>query len=147
MLAAALTIWLMFSLWMIAPFIRAPGAIATTAMALAVAELVALLVWSYSDTCEGAACTGLAQAAGAAARTDIPILAALFVVLALVRLRAARALTPVRPRRAARRSAHRPGGGRPRPAAGGTWRGAARRPAPASRCPAGRGRRAAPGSC
>ena len=84
MLAAAITLWLMFSLWMIAPFIRAPGAIATTAMALAVAELVALLVWSYSDTCEGAACTGFAQAAGAAARTDIPILAALFVVLALV---------------------------------------------------------------
>ena len=57
-------------------------------MALAVAELVALLVWSYgTQRCEGAACTGFAQAAGAAARTDIPILAALFVVLALVRLR------------------------------------------------------------
>ena len=48
---------------------------------------MALLVWSYEPACDGATCTGFAQAAGVAARTDIPILAALFVVLALVRLR------------------------------------------------------------
>ena len=88
MLAAAITLWLMFSLWMLVPFIRAPAAIATTAMALTLAELVALLAWSYGPGCEGATCTGFAQAAGAAARTDIPILAALFLVSAeLVGLR------------------------------------------------------------
>ena len=56
-------------------------------MALAVAELVALLVWSYGTPARARPARGSSQAAGAAARTDIPILAALFVVLALVRLR------------------------------------------------------------
>jgi hypothetical protein len=87
-LAAALTIWGMFSLWVIGPTVCAPAAIPTTALGLVAAELVALGLYSYGvESCRGDTCLALAQAAGVAARTDVPILAALFVVLALVRLR------------------------------------------------------------
>jgi hypothetical protein len=53
------------------------------------------LVWSYgSEGCDDRTCAPLAQAAGIAARTDVPILAAVFligVVLWLTRSARARA--------------------------------------------------------
>ncbi len=87
MLAAALTIWGMFSLWLIAGFIRLPRQISRIAMVLLGLELVSLAVWSYgSESCNERTCAPLAQAAGIAARTDLPILAAALVVITVVRL-------------------------------------------------------------
>ncbi len=74
--AAALTLWLMFSLWVAAPALDLPRGIARTAAALLTAELVALLSWSYGCDVE---CTPAADVAGTAARTDIPVLAVLFI--------------------------------------------------------------------
>jgi hypothetical protein len=88
MLAAALTVWTMFSLWLIAPHARAPDRIGRIAGLMCVAELVALLMWSYGvEVCAERTCAPVAQALGIAARVDIPLLAAAFVVFAGVRWR------------------------------------------------------------
>ena len=89
MVAAALTIWVMFSLWLIAGTIRLPPGIGRVALLLLALELVSLAVWSYgSGSCDDRTCAPLAQAAGIAARTDVPILAAAFLVAAVVRVSA-----------------------------------------------------------
>jgi hypothetical protein len=88
MVAAAATLWLLFALWIIAPIVGLPARLASTAMAILCAELIALLVWSYgTDECDDRTCAPVAQAAGIAARTDLPLLAAAFIVVALVSLR------------------------------------------------------------
>ena len=88
MLAATVTIWAMFALWLIAPHANAPARIGRIAGIICCVELVALLVWSYgADTCLDRSCAPLAQAAGIAAKTDIPMLAALFVIFASVQWR------------------------------------------------------------
>jgi hypothetical protein len=90
MLAAAITVWTMFSVWLIAPHARIPARIARLAGILCVVEILALLLWSYgAEKCFQPTCAPLAQAAGMAARTDIPALAAAFLVIALVQWRRA----------------------------------------------------------
>lgn len=90
MVAAAITIWTMFSLWLIVPLVGLPGAMARVAAIMLSVELIALLAWSFgTDGCEERTCAPLAQAAGIAARTDIPALAAAFLVFAFLRLRRA----------------------------------------------------------
>jgi hypothetical protein len=95
MLAAALTLWVMFSLWIIAGCTRLPHPVGRIALVLLMLELGALMIWSYgAERCDERTCAPLAQAAGIAARTDVPILAASFVVITVVRLtRGARART------------------------------------------------------
>jgi hypothetical protein len=86
-LAAALTVWVMFSLWIIAGCAGLPRPVGRIALLLLLLELGALMIWSYgSERCEGRDCSPLAQAAGIAARTDVPILAGAFLVLAAARL-------------------------------------------------------------
>jgi hypothetical protein len=88
MLAAAATIWILFSLWLIAPSLGVPRPLARLAMGLLCAELAVLLLWSYgTQTCLERDCAPIAQAAGIAARTDVPILAALFVLATIAQLR------------------------------------------------------------
>jgi hypothetical protein len=85
--AAALTLWLMFALWVAAPALEVSRGVARTAVALLTAELVALLCWSYGCEFE---CSPAADVAGTAARTDIPVLAFVFVgALLAQRVRAA----------------------------------------------------------
>jgi hypothetical protein len=87
MLVAGLTIWTMFSLWMIAPHAGVPTGVARVAAILCVAELIMLLVWSFGvQGCDERTCAPLGQAAGIAARADIPALAAAFLVFGLVQL-------------------------------------------------------------
>jgi hypothetical protein len=87
MLAGAITLWTMFSVWLIAPHARISPAIARVAGILCVAELVALLTWSFGvQGCDDRTCAPLGQAAGIAARTDIPALAAAFIVFVCVQL-------------------------------------------------------------
>jgi len=89
-LVAAITLWTTFSLFLIVPIVGLPEVIARIAAILCAAELVALLLWSYgSERCSDPACAPLAQAAGIAARADIPALAGGFVLVALVQLRRA----------------------------------------------------------
>jgi hypothetical protein len=94
MVAAAMTVWTMFSVWLIAYCADLPPRIGRMAMVLLVVELVMLGIWSYgSETCVERTCAPVAQAAGIAARTDVPILAAVFVagaVIMLTRTRQAR---------------------------------------------------------
>jgi hypothetical protein len=90
MLAAAITLWTMFSLFLIAPLARLPAAVGRVAAILCSLELVALLAWSFGvERCVEATCAPVAQAAGIAARTDIPALAGAFLVVAFLRLRRA----------------------------------------------------------
>ena len=80
MVAAALTLWILFSCWLIASCVQAPRRLRRTAMSLLVAELGVLLLWSYgTEFCQEADCAPLARAAGIAARVDLPILSALFL--------------------------------------------------------------------
>jgi hypothetical protein len=82
MLAAALTVWILFSVWLIVPLLRLPRSLAKVAAALLWAELTALLIWSYgSEGCDERTCAPLAPAAGIAARTDVPVLAGAFLVI------------------------------------------------------------------
>jgi hypothetical protein len=90
MVAAAITIWTMFSLWLIVPLAGLPVMVARVAGTLASVELVAIFTWSFgTERCIEQTCSPLAQAAGIAARTDIPALAAAFIVFALLSLRRA----------------------------------------------------------
>jgi hypothetical protein len=88
MLTAAITVWIMFSLWLIAPHAQAQPRIGRIAGLMCSAELLALLLWSYgADVCADRTCAPVAQAFGIAARIDIPLLAAAFLVLACLRWR------------------------------------------------------------
>ena len=90
MVAAAVTLWTMFSMWMIAPLVAARPAFRKAAAGVLLAELVALLAWSYGmEQCAERTCAPLAQAAGIAARTDVPALAAVVLVVSMVQLRRA----------------------------------------------------------
>ncbi len=87
MIAAALTVWILFSVWLIVPHAGLPPSLGRVAGALLWTELVALFVWSYgSDGCGERTCAPVAQAAGIAARTDLPILAGAFLAIAAVQL-------------------------------------------------------------
>jgi hypothetical protein len=87
MVAAALTIWVMFSLWIISGCTDLPHPIGRIALVLLAIELGSLMIWSYgSENCDERTCAPFAQAAGIAARTDVPILATAFLVVAVVRL-------------------------------------------------------------
>jgi hypothetical protein len=79
MLAAALTLWVTFGLWIAAPALGASRAVARTAARLLGVELFAVLAWSYG--CENGSCTVAASVAGVAARTDLPILTFIFLVV------------------------------------------------------------------
>jgi hypothetical protein len=116
MVAAAITIWTMFSLWLIVPLAGLPGIMARVAGILVSVELLALFMWSYgTEDCAQPTCAPLAQAAGIAARNDIPALAGAFLIFAFVRVRR---LSPGRTGR--RRRATARGAGRP-PAAAAAW--------------------------
>jgi len=85
MVAAAFTVWTMFSVWLIAYAAGLPARIGRIAIVLLWVELGALLVWSYgSQGCDERTCAPLAQAAGIAARTDVPILAAVYLIGAVL---------------------------------------------------------------
>jgi len=84
-LAAAVTLWLTFGLWISAGHLGLPRAVARTAAGIALVELVALLAASYA--CEGLSCSAFGDVAGTAARVDIPVLAVVFGLAAAVRAR------------------------------------------------------------
>ena len=85
MVAAAMTMWTMFSVWLIAHCANLPPRIGRTAMRLLVLELIMLGIWSYgAENCLERTCAPVAQAAGIAARTDVPILAAVYVAGAAI---------------------------------------------------------------
>jgi hypothetical protein len=87
MLAAAATLWAMFSLWIVAPHVGLARPLERAAATLLAVEFVALLVWSYgTEGCESGACTAFPQVAGIAARTDVPLLACVLVMLAVADL-------------------------------------------------------------
>jgi hypothetical protein len=81
MLASAMTLWTMFSVWLIAHCARLPPRFGRMALALLWVELALLAIWSYgSEGCDVRTCAPVAQAAGIAARTDVPILAVVYVI-------------------------------------------------------------------
>jgi hypothetical protein len=85
MIAAAMTLWTMFSVWLIAHCARLPPRIGRMALVFLWLELGLLLIWSYgSEDCDARTCAPLAQAAGIAARTDVPVLAAVYVIGAVL---------------------------------------------------------------
>jgi hypothetical protein len=87
MLAAAATVWILFSLWLIVPLLNLPRSLARVAAVLLWAELIALLIYSYGvQGCNDSTCAPAAQTAGIAAKTDVPILTLAFVTLASILL-------------------------------------------------------------
>jgi hypothetical protein len=117
MIAAAITLWAMFSLWLIAPLVGMPRVAARIAIVLSALELLALLAWSYgTEGCNSPACAPLARAAGIAARADLPALAGAFLVALILqhRRRGLRSCEPCPQARAASRSATTSGAAGPR---------------------------------
>jgi hypothetical protein len=89
-LGAAVTIWMLFSVWLLCPHIGVPRRMAQIVGLALAAELILLLVWSYgTEACDDRACAPLAQAAGVAARIDLPVLS-LVLVPAVLRTTTAR---------------------------------------------------------
>ena len=89
MVAAALTIWSMFAIWMLARHLGLSRLVGRIAGALLVAELVLLLGWSYAtENCFDARECPWGEALGLASRIDVPALTAAF--LAVVTIRAVR---------------------------------------------------------
>ena len=96
MLAAALTVWILFSFWLTAPLLAVPPQLRRIGAWLLWAEIAALLVHSYgTEGCQGDTCAPVAQTVGIAARVDLPILAAAFLAITCVHLvRRGRAAAP-----------------------------------------------------
>jgi hypothetical protein len=87
MLAAALTLWSLFSLWIMAPLIALPRLLRRTTAALLIAELLALFVFSYgTEDCADPSCAPVARAAGLAARADLPALSLAFFAVTVYAL-------------------------------------------------------------
>ena len=88
--AAAATIWSMFSCFLLFPRLGLPAVLHRTAMTLLTAELVALAMWSYgSEGCLQRPCAASAEAGRMAAGVDIPLLSlALLVVAGICGVRA-----------------------------------------------------------
>jgi hypothetical protein len=89
----------MFSCYLLFQLLGLPASMHRTAMALLVGELVALGVWSYgSEGCDERPCAPVVEAGRTAAAVDIPLLALLLVVVAVIRgvraQRRARTRTP-----------------------------------------------------
>jgi hypothetical protein len=83
-LAAAATLWMLFSVWLICPHVGVRPQLSRIVGAALGAELVMLLVWSYgTEACDANACAPLAQAAGVAATLDLPVLSVLLVAVVL----------------------------------------------------------------
>lgn len=81
---ATATIWSMFSCFLVFPRLGLPVVFHRTAMTLLVAELVALMMWSYgSEGCDERPCSAAAEAGRSAAAIDIPLLALALVGLSL----------------------------------------------------------------
>jgi hypothetical protein len=92
MLAAALTVWILFSFWLTAPLLSIPLQLRRIGAWLLWAEIAALLIHSYgTEDCQDETCAPLAQTVGIAARVDLPILAAAFLAVTLVHLARRRA--------------------------------------------------------
>jgi hypothetical protein len=79
-LAAGVTIWGLWSCWLVAQYLHAPALLTRSAAVLLVAELVALAAHSFG--CGDNGCTRTADLAGAEATYDIPALGATLVALA-----------------------------------------------------------------
>jgi hypothetical protein len=87
MLAAAVTVWVLFSFWLLAPLLELPHPLRRVGAVLLWTELATLLLYSYGiEKCIERTCAPIAQAAGIAARTDLPILAAAFLGITVVHL-------------------------------------------------------------
>jgi hydrogenase/urease accessory protein HupE len=84
MAAALATLWILFSVWLLGPHVGMARRAEQLVGAACAAELVLLLAWSYgTETCDDRACAPLAQAAGVAARIDLPVLSVVLVLAAL----------------------------------------------------------------
>ena len=84
MLAAAATLWLLFSVWLICPHVGGPPRVARILGWALGAELILLLVWSYgTEVCRVDVCAPLARAAGVAAKLDLPVLSVVLVAAVL----------------------------------------------------------------
>jgi hypothetical protein len=83
---ATATLWVLFSCFLLFPRMGFPPLMHRTAMTLLVAELVALMMWSYgSKGCVERPCGEGAEVGRTAAALDIPLLAAALVALAMIR--------------------------------------------------------------
>jgi len=88
-LVATLTLWCLFSMWLLFPYLDVPRMLVAAAGMLAWIELISLLTWGLaSEDCVHRPCSELAEAARLAADTDVPALSA--VVLTLVVAQAVR---------------------------------------------------------
>jgi hypothetical protein len=80
------TLWSMFSCLLLFPLLGMPVYLYRAATTLLAAELVALLVWSFgNDECAARPCAPLAEAGRSVASVDVPLLALLVIVLAIIR--------------------------------------------------------------
>lgn len=83
---ATATIWCLFSCFLLFPLMGFPPLMHRTAMTLLVAELVALMMWSYgSKGCIERPCAAGAELGRTAAAIDIPLLALVLVAVAMIR--------------------------------------------------------------
>ena len=83
---ASATIWAMFACFLLFPLLKFPPLMQRTAMALLVAELLSLAVWSYgSEGCVERPCSAVAETGRTAAALDVPVLSAVLVAVAVIR--------------------------------------------------------------
>jgi chromate transport protein ChrA len=84
-LVVTVTVWLLFSCFLLFPLLGLPARLHRAAMTLLVAELVAAATWSYgSQDCVRRPCNAVAEAGRTAATLDLPLLSSALVLLAVV---------------------------------------------------------------
>lgn len=87
-LIAGITIWTLFSCFLLFPLLGLPARMRWAAMTLLVAEIGALGAWGYgARNCFERPCAPAAEAGRTAAMIDLPLLGVALLVLAVIHVR------------------------------------------------------------
>jgi|SRR5690242_11319923 len=83
-LVAALTLWILFSIWLLFPYLGVPRMLITAAATLGSLEFLTVLTWGFaSEDCIQRPCSPVSEAARTAAGIDLPVLSVVVIGLAV----------------------------------------------------------------
>ena len=81
---AAATLWILFSIWLLFPYMGVPRMLTGAAATLGWVEFLTVLTWGFaSENCIQRPCSPLSEAARTAAGVDLPALSAVVIALAV----------------------------------------------------------------
>ena len=84
LLITAATLWILFSIWLLFPYLAVPRMLTSAAATLLGLEFVAVTVYGFAtEDCTRRPCSAVSEATRSAAGVDLPALTAVVVTLAV----------------------------------------------------------------